>query len=498
MQPLNEQHRELLSAWLDGELTAAEQSAIKDLLQRDDAKAYIAELEQTRMLVTHHAMVKAPADLASRVLARIGEGSGGAGRVAAIHQLPTANWRTPLYAIAAALLVALGIMFGPALISPKPEAPRDVAREVIENSKGGGDMTAEKPSGTKSDAEGGDAEELYRRATDDLKLKREGSNGDTWGENSDEVNDDPADLPKMARSAKPRTGAPANAVPPSAPADDEPRKNAKTGKADGAGKAGEKDPAEDPAEDLAERERAEEQNDGASSEAGEAEPKARDSGKKLEGAAEADANEGKDASKDPQTDAKEEAKHGDPAKSETGTREDRGNAGRTADKGGDDTGGGSGGSSGKAAGGGASRGQSQPERAAERPAEEQGETPPAPQPAEADAEAHVVVLHADEALAAQNDVLWIASLYGAATLNDEDAGTESVSVDLPEDQLEALLKAIRRLAGDQDYTTVAGPGADANEPAADAGKISGYLPGKKAEADAQAQQRTVRVVVKFK
>ncbi|MBK8206993.1 MAG: hypothetical protein IPK87_09420 [Planctomycetes bacterium] len=494
---MNEQHRELLSAWLDGELTAAEQSAIKDLLQRDDAKAYIAELEQTRMLVTRHAMVKAPADLASRVLARIGEGSGGAGRVAAIHQLPTANWRTPLYAIAAALVVALGIMFGPALISPKPEAPRDVAREVIENSKRGGDLTADKPPGTKSDAEGEygeDREELLRRATDDLKLKREGSKGDTWGENSDEVNDDPADLPKMARSAKPGTGAPANAVPPSAPADEEPRKNAKTGKTDGAGKVGEKS-----GEDLAERERAEEQNDGANSEAGEPAPKDRDSGKKLEGAADADdAKESKDANKDPKTDAKEEAKHGDPAKSETGPREDRGNTGRTADKGADDTGGGSGGSSGKATGGGASRGQSQPERAAERPTEEQGATPPAPQPAEADAEAHVVVLQADEALAAQNDVLWIASLYGAATLNDEDAGTESVSVDLPEDQLEALLKAIRRLAGDQDYTTVAGPGAEAKEPAADAGKISGYLPGKKTEANAQAQARTVRVVVKFK
>ncbi|MCC7509127.1 MAG: zf-HC2 domain-containing protein [Planctomycetes bacterium] len=488
---MNEQHRELLSAWLDGELTAAEQAAIKDLLQRDDAKAYIAELEQTRMLVTRHAMVKAPADLATRVLARIGEGSGGAGRVAAIHQLPTANWRTPLYAIAAALLVALGIMFGPALVSPKPEAPRDVAREVIEqnNKRGGADAATEKLPGTKSDYEDADAEEMLRRATDNLKLKRDGSNGDTWGKDSDDVNEDPskdpeslAETPKMARTAKPPSSGTANPTPPSAPADDEPRENAKTGKTEAARKVGGEEK-----QDGTESERAEDQNDGANARPVETTPKGRDSGKKLEGSADADAT--KDA---------KEAKHGDSATNDVDTRENRDKAGRVADKGGEDTGG----SAGKAAGGGSSRGQPQGEKAAET-ADEQGAPPPAPQPdqaAAADADAHVLVLHATEALAAQNDVLWIASLYGAVTLKDEDAGTESVRVDLPEDKLEALLTAIRRLASDQDYTTLAVPGADAKaeKPAATDGKISGYLPGKEPERNANAQQSTVRVIVKFK
>ena len=489
MQPLNEQHRELLSAWLDGELTAAELAAIKDLLQRDDAKAYIAELEQTRMLVTRHAMVKAPADLATRVLARIGEGSGGAGRVAAIHQLPTATWRTPLYAIAAALLVALGIMFGPALVSPKPEAPRDVAREVIDQNsqRGSAGATADKPAGTESDFEGTDAEEMLRRATDDLRLKRDGTNGDNWGK-EDEVSNDPAEVAKTSRGARPATGAPANSTAPSAPADNELRENAKTGKNGSDRKVG-------GTAEGQETERDEDQYDGANAGHDEPAPKTKGDGKKLEGRAEG--AESKDASKG----AKDE-KHDDSASSDADTGEKLGRARRVADKGGEDTGGGSGGSAGKVAGGAGDRGRPQAEGATEKRADEQGATPkPAPQPGEdaaADAGAQIVVLKAEEALAAQNDVLWIASLYGAATLKDEGAGTESVSVDLPEDQLDALLKAIRRLAGDQDYATLEAPGVEGEEPAANDGRISGYLPGKEPERNHQAQQRTVRLIVKFK
>jgi hypothetical protein len=137
MSQLNEKQLELLSAWVDGEVTDAEKAEVQALLEReetrDEARAEIEQLRKVRELVAQGAAVKVPEDLTHRVLDRIGEGSGGGGRVAAIHQFPAMSWRTPAYAIAAALLIALGVMFGPAMIAPSTSSGSgEVARESIE------------------------------------------------------------------------------------------------------------------------------------------------------------------------------------------------------------------------------------------------------------------------------------------------------------------------------------------------------------------------------
>ncbi len=118
---LTPEESELLSAWMDGQTSAAEESRVTALLAREDGRARLEELKRTRALVAQHALTSAPTDLAQRVKASTSR--------ARIHQLPQASWRTVITAVAAALLVAAGIMFGPVLFSPTPAPQQQVASD---------------------------------------------------------------------------------------------------------------------------------------------------------------------------------------------------------------------------------------------------------------------------------------------------------------------------------------------------------------------------------
>jgi hypothetical protein len=106
-------------------------------------------------------------------------------------------------------------------------------------------------------------------------------------------------------------------------------------------------------------------------------------------------------------------------------------------------------------------------------------------PADGDGQAALELKLTDAAnLAAQNDVLWISSLHGRATLSDSDEDDlEAIEVEIDADRLPALLKALRKLASDQGYGEVEGEPAQQGVPAAEeaadsteARRISGYLP----------------------
>src|SRR5690606_1537675 len=103
--PLTEEQMQLLSAWLDGETTEAENQIIEQLLQREDAKQYLESLRATTALVSAHGGVRAPVGLSGRVLGALendfkpkahGPGS------EPFESVPILSWRTPLYAAAAA------------------------------------------------------------------------------------------------------------------------------------------------------------------------------------------------------------------------------------------------------------------------------------------------------------------------------------------------------------------------------------------------------------
>jgi negative regulator of sigma E activity len=124
-EALNEKQHELLSAWIDGELTGHERAEAESLLKREDAQAWVRAVQEARSLVARHATVSAPAGIKQAVAAATA-------RKAAVHQLPTMGWRTPAFAVAASLIVALAIMFGPQLVQPSTITTPEVARDLLE------------------------------------------------------------------------------------------------------------------------------------------------------------------------------------------------------------------------------------------------------------------------------------------------------------------------------------------------------------------------------
>jgi hypothetical protein len=125
---LTEQQLELLTAWLDGEASESEAASVEALLADPLARAYVDEMRRLRELVATGAAAAAPEGLAERVLERIREPE----PVGKVHRLPRGSWRTPFYAVAAALLLAFGVMFGPSLFGPGAEtATGDIARESL-------------------------------------------------------------------------------------------------------------------------------------------------------------------------------------------------------------------------------------------------------------------------------------------------------------------------------------------------------------------------------
>jgi hypothetical protein len=207
--PLTEQQRELLSAWLDGEVTDAERATVETLLQREDAKQYVESLRATATLVATHAPVRAPVGLSGRVLSMLedefkpkalGPGS------EPFTTIPTLSWRAPLYAAAAAILVALGIMFGPALTSPGTST--SVARTPLDNLSGEVDGLNEKPGPEPAvedmmtlDAatEKGARPAEDSPAEDPAHFGPEAEGGDSWGKR--DANKSAAELEKVRKES---------------------------------------------------------------------------------------------------------------------------------------------------------------------------------------------------------------------------------------------------------------------------------------------------------
>lgn len=200
-QPLTIEEQILLSASIDaqdGELTQAEHAQVQALLQRPQARAYIDSLRATRVLVGRHGAAKAPVGLKGRVLAALDEDFDDISRPTAsrdgkVIALPSANWRTPVLALAAAVVVTLGVFFGPALIpSDKPASPADIARERLNNApkapegaNGDGHWGADKAP-TDANKSGGEEGESSKNA---LRLAQDRA-AESVKDAADEANED--------------------------------------------------------------------------------------------------------------------------------------------------------------------------------------------------------------------------------------------------------------------------------------------------------------------
>lgn len=135
--PLNESERELISAYVDDEVTDDERRQVEAMLEREDAAQYLYEIRATRELAIEHARVPAPVGLKSRVMQKLKTRNA---------PPPAFQWSTAVYAAAAVLVVTLGIMFGPVLFSPAEETTPTVAREDLEEFRAGNDAEAESES----------------------------------------------------------------------------------------------------------------------------------------------------------------------------------------------------------------------------------------------------------------------------------------------------------------------------------------------------------------
>jgi hypothetical protein len=135
---LSPEQQELLSAYLDGEVSAAEAALAKALLERPEALAYLEQLRTVSARVREHGAARAPADFKQSVQAHLEGDYDSISRPTSnqrpIQQLPTAGWRMPLMAAAAAIIVAVGILFTGVLtnVSDAPK-PGDVAYDSKAN-----------------------------------------------------------------------------------------------------------------------------------------------------------------------------------------------------------------------------------------------------------------------------------------------------------------------------------------------------------------------------
>lgn len=150
--PLTPEQQELLSAYSDGEVNAAERALAGALLERPEARAYLEQLRALASRLREHGAAKAPIDLRQAVMANLegdfdsisrptsNQDSGGAGLPVRsqgdydsisrptsnqVSFAPQASWRMPLFAAAAAILVAAGVLFS-GVMSYQPPAPPEV------------------------------------------------------------------------------------------------------------------------------------------------------------------------------------------------------------------------------------------------------------------------------------------------------------------------------------------------------------------------------------
>ena len=483
--PLNESQRELLSAYLDGEVSDAERHTAEELLKREDAQAYLESLRATVSLVTSNAPVRAPVGLGGRVMndlkdefkQSVDPGS------EPFTAIPRISWQAPIWAAAAAVVVSVAIMFGPSLFNTKPQGP-EIARDVLDNLPSGGDVRDdrstvgdEKPEGAKFDREKLEGEGLEKFAESER----------TYGENFKKTVDE---LDELKAESSSRMNDIEDEVQPDPTESVDGKVARRTGKgAAAAGEESEKDAST----------RKEMKNQSENADAGEPRGGGRDednwhgggSGGKT--AKTKDENEGgMPSAESPERrsrDSAEDKKRSEP-KSDTGRdlREleevDREDGTATPPS----------------------------PRASEPPSDNgPGNDMPAKDAPDALAQSEAIVLTLTEgdSLAAQTDVLWISTMYGDAKIADSDNDVESIEIEVDADKLPELMAALRKLAEDQGYGEVEGGKAEEPEPETaeaetEVRRISGYMPTEaepaapnEPELKSEVKER-VRLVIRMK
>ena len=198
MQLSNEQ-RELLSAYLDGEVNVSEKALALALLEREEACAYLAGLKRVRELAQTHAAARAPRDLVSLVRQSLDGDFDGISRPTSnqgdydsisrptsnqlqLNAMPQASWRMPLMAMAAAVVMAVGIFAVNSLMVPS-NAPADLStagRGFLKDPEAAPatrDALRESPQPELRDGPAADsAKELARPASSSPAKKPESSN----------------------------------------------------------------------------------------------------------------------------------------------------------------------------------------------------------------------------------------------------------------------------------------------------------------------------------
>ncbi|MCC6466120.1 MAG: hypothetical protein IT463_12340 [Planctomycetes bacterium] len=464
---LNQAERELLSAHADGELAGAEARQAEALLARPEAAEYLRCVQALSGLVQRHGALRAPVGLASRVLVALDSDVDGISRPTnrkqeggKVHALPTTTWRMPFVAAAAALVISLGIMFGPSLLEPAPERGTGIARELP-----GLDTAVQarvpEPESSTADKPAKDVYALEALEEDGAKtgdLKKD------YGENlGKELAKEGAALRREAEGEDPAASDPANPAPaPGANTDglaEEVRKVESTGRT---GAAGGSEPAP---KHGTERERAGGDTGGGGGVA---------RGKKKNETWDDSSNSRNDSEEKVEEGARESKGEDDreaPKKSVAGPTDDKQGLGGVQGEPNQQP---QGGDSKDGSDFGRAKGKPQPEPPAQPAlgggtggaAEEQNED-------SNDAGDVTVTLETAMALAAQAEVLRVGALHGKAQL-DPDAETESVVIELDESRLPELLGALKRLAGEQELGNLKIPAGVKAEPAAGPG--NGYLP----------------------
>jgi negative regulator of sigma E activity len=122
--PLNPDQKELLSAYLDHEAEPAEIALAMALLERPEAQAYLNDLRRVAGHVRDHGGAGAPADFRQRVMANLDGDFDSISRPTSnqlpVEFAPQASWRMPLMAAAAAVIVAVGVLFSGVLSYDAP------------------------------------------------------------------------------------------------------------------------------------------------------------------------------------------------------------------------------------------------------------------------------------------------------------------------------------------------------------------------------------------
>lgn len=470
----------LLSAWIDGEVSDAERAQMQSLLQRPEARAYLEQLQAARILVNKHGAQKAPVGLKGRVLAALDEDFDDISRPTASREgnviaMPTASWKTPLMALAAAVVIVLGLVFGPALFPTTPEAtPADIARETA-NRKAqdkGGDVLVlkEKPEGTFAEdpaAPNASTMEELRNVHDKLKEneraagKPEGTEAERFARNRNQ-NGTPDDTD---RSNAPNLGGGGGSKKPSTRGGEEAKLEGKTDgtRLDDANE----DTADEAAEKVADNKKAK----GTESDStGGMQPPA-----PAPMAPSAEAEKSKDTQEDKPADSAPRPAHNEPPKAEAAKEPSKAGVARKVNEtpaeaekqndpekefGDGKSQPGQGGTRDAESGAeGRAEGAGDERRKEESPQGDdnwggKNDTGPGNQ---AIATTNIgLALKPGRALAAQNDLLRVAALYGKAGLSETEAG-DSIEVDLDEDRLAELVAALQRISEQQDYGAVSVP-----------------------------------------